>query len=105
MYEFRDINNLFLTINGYTTGGKTTFIWTRNGGNPISPSKTMIRVGDGLLYIWGAEFSIRGSCENTIYRYPLLVGGRLPGIYQLNATNDKTRTPFRRFINIQGENV
>ena len=66
----------------------------------------MIHVGDGSLYIGGAELDVRGSsCKNKKYIYILEVRGRLPGIYQFNATNDNTRTPFTGFINIQGDNV
>ena len=66
----------------------------------------MIHVGDGSLYIGGAELGFRGSsCKNNIYKYFLEVSGRLPGIYQFNATNDNTGTPFTRFINIKGDNV
>ena len=104
--EFRNINNLNLVIEGFTSGGEATSVaWTRNS-NRIYPPERNIMVPGGILYIGGGEVICDStSCNTKMYRVALLVRGRLPGVYRYTGTNVKTRTPLSRSITIQGENV
>ena len=104
--EFRNINNLNLVIEGFTSGGEATSVtWTRNS-NRIYPPERYLMVPSGVLYIGGGEVICDStSCDAKMYRFALLVRGRLPGVYQYTGTNNKTRTPQSRSITIQGENV
>ena len=106
MSEFRNINNLTFTVEGFLTGGYATSVtWTTNSSR-IYPPRRKLMVTGGSLFIGGGEVVCDGVvCDAKMYRVALLVRGRLPGVYQYTSTNDNTRTPLSRSITIQGENV
>ena len=81
-----------------TTGGPATYVtWTRDGVNISSlrlvdnryiPSQNVLRNGDDGLYTAGDYSNI------------LTVYGRLPGVYGVSVTNDRTTTPVIPIRNI-----
>ena len=87
--ELADRDNLELTIEGITTGGRPTSVtWIRN--NVMVDRNTRL-AGGGSFWDGGGETIVgTGSCESHMHRVALLVRGRLPGTYTYTVSNANT---------------
>ncbi len=100
--QLADRDNLQLTIEGITTGGRATSVtWRRN--NLIVNRNTRL-AGGGSFYDGGGETIVgTGPCESRMYRVALLVRGYLPGTYTYTVSNADTPTPVTSsLLTIQG---
>ncbi len=90
--QLADRNNLVLTIEGITTGGRATSVtWRRN--NTIIDRHTRVADGDSFYDGGGQTIVGTGPCESRMYRVALQLNGYLPGTYTYTVSNANTTTP------------
>ncbi len=90
--QLADHDNVELTIEGITTGGRPTSVtWRRN--NVIVDRNTRLAGGGSFWDRGGQTIVGTGPCERRMYRVALLVTGYLPGTYTYTVSNANTPTP------------
>ena len=97
LYSITNYTTPVFVLSFWTTGGPATYVtWTRNGDN-ISLSDSWYTISQAVQYRGRNDYSA-GDYTNV-----LKVSGRLPGVYGVSVTNDRTRQPVTSSATLLGD--